>query len=143
MKITGEQRNAASLYWTQVLTGELKPKSLLASKQGLPSFMATMELMHRKGYLEKLESENPMWPMTFMNKLDALLEDADVSLVLRHEYHPEGLLKQAAEEAGVPEGLFPTGKLSMYFDEENHLIVGDEKIDAASFIENAAKQMTL
>jgi len=142
MKITGEQRNAASLYWTQILTGELTPKALIASKQGLPPFMASMEAMHRRGYLEKLKTENPTWSLKFMNSLDSLLIDAEDTLSLRLEYHPEGLLKQAANEAGIPEGLFPSGKLSMTFDNENHIIAGNEKIDADDFIKNAAQKMT-
>jgi hypothetical protein len=142
MKITDEQRNAASLYWTQILTGELNPKALVDSKQGLPSFMASMEAMNRRGYMQTLEIENPTWPLKFMNILDSLLIDAEDTLCLRLEYHPEGLLKQAVKEAGVPEGLFPSGKLSMTFDNHNHIIVGTEKIDADNFITNAAKKMT-
>lgn len=139
MKIMDTQRNAASLYWTRILTGELNPKPLIASKQGLPPFMETMEAMHRKGYLAKLEIENPLWPMRFQNALDSLLVDAEETLCLRLEYHPEGLLKQAAKEADVPEGLFPTGKLSMYFDDKNNIIVGDEKINADDFIMTTQK----
>ncbi|CEG59185.1 MULTISPECIES: hypothetical protein [Legionella] len=142
MKITGEQRNAASLYWNQILTGELNPKALIASKSGLPSFMASMEAMDRRGYLEKLETENPTWSLKFMNILDSLLIDAEDTLCLRLEDHPEGLLKQAANEAGIPEGLFPSGKLSMTFDNENHIIAGNEKIDADDFIKDAAQKMT-
>lgn len=141
MKITGEQRNAASLYWTQILTGELNPRALVASKQGLPPFMAAMESMHRRGYLEGLEAKNPMWSLTFMNSLDSLLIDADDDLCLRLEYHPEGLLKQAAEMAEIPSGLFPTGKLSMTFDNKGNIIVGGEEINADSFLSEAAAGM--
>jgi hypothetical protein len=104
--------------------------------------MASMEAMHRRGYLEKLETENPTWSLKFMNILDSLLIDAEDTLCLRLEYHPEGLLKQAANEAGIPEGLFPSGKLSMTFDNENHIIAGNEKIDADDFIKDEAQKMT-
>lgn len=143
MKISGEQRNAASLYWTQILTGELNPRPLIASKQSLPPFMANMEAVHRKGYLTKLQTENPLWARKFMHALDSLLVDADSSLCLRLEYHPEGFLKQAAKDAGIPEGLFPSGKLSMYFDNQNNLIVGDETINADDFIKDAAQIIAL
>lgn len=142
MKITGEQRNAASLYWTQILTGEINSRALAASKQGLPPFMASMEAMHRRGYMEKLEETNPTWPLKFMNNLDSLLVDAEDSLCLRLEYHPEGFLKQAAEMSEIPEGLFPTGKLSMTFDDKGSIIVGGETINAESFISEAAQKMT-
>ena len=103
--------------------------------------MATMDAMHRKGYLEQLEKENPTWPLKFRSALDSLLIDADESLVLRLEYPPEGLLKQAAVKAGIPEGLFPSGKLSMTFDHDDHIIVGNEKIIADAFIKSTAQEI--
>lgn len=141
MKITEKQRIAASLYWTQILTGERIPKALIASKQGLPPFMASMGAMHRHGYLEKLEKENPTWSLEFMNELDSLLVDADQSYTLRLEYHPEGFLKDAAQKAGVSEGLFPSVKLIMTFDHDGHIIVGDEKIDSDTFIKSVAREI--
>lgn len=143
MKITPQQCNAASLYWTQILTDEKKPKALIESKQSLPDLMAVMEQMHRKGYLESLAENNPRWSLHFMNKLDSLLQDAENTTRLGLDNGPDSLLKQAAEEAGVPEGLFPSGKLSMTFDNENHIIVGnDEKIDAKEFLEEEAQKIT-
>lgn len=141
MKITGEQRNAASLYWTQLLTGEINPQALIDSKKGLPPFMAVMEATNRSNYLKGLEQQNPRWALDFMHRLDELLVDADSNLYLRLEYQPEGLLKQAANLAGISEGLFPTGKLSMTFDHQGNMIVGGETIDADSFIRNAAAKM--
>lgn len=142
MKITEEQRNAASLYWTQILTGELNPKALIATKKGFPSFLVPLYEWDRESYLRQLKQTNPTWSEKFMNTLDSLLIDAEDTLCLRLEYYPQGLLKQAAEDAGVREILFPTGKLSMTFDNENHIIAGNEKIDAHDFIENAAHKIT-
>ena len=141
MKITGEQRNAASAYWTQILTGELNPRALVASKQGLPPFMAMMENMSRKSAFERLEVENPNWPLKFMMTLDGLLGEADDSLVLRLDYQPQGILKIAADEAGLPSGLFPSGKLTMAFDNKGNIIVGGEEINADSFISDTAKKI--
>ena len=104
--------------------------------------MAAMESMHREGYLKGLEEKNPMWSLRFMNSLDSLLVDADDTLSLRLDYHPQGLLKQAAEMAEVPEGLFPTGKLSMYFDNKGNILVGDEVINADQFISKSAEEMS-
>jgi len=46
--ITVNQRNAASLYWTQILTGELLPEQLNVTKPSLPSFMGEIENENRK-----------------------------------------------------------------------------------------------
>jgi len=120
--ITGKQRNAASLYWTQILTGEVNPRALIESKRGLPPFMAAMEVMHRQGYLQGLEETNPIWPLQFMNTLDSLLNELDEYSSLRLDYHPQGPLKEAAAKCGIPEGLFPTGKLTMRFDNSNNIM---------------------
>ncbi|MBA2651439.1 MAG: hypothetical protein H0U73_04120 [Tatlockia sp.] len=141
MKICDEQRNAASLYWTQVLTRELNPQSLIDSTKKLPSFMASMENVNRMVIFQKLETENPLWPTSFLMILDEILRDSDVSTILRLEYKPQGLLKEAAKKAGIPEALFPCGKLLMTFDNEGHIIVDGEKIDANSFMDNATKEM--
>ncbi len=141
-KINQEQRDAASLYWTQILTGELNPRPLMMSQQGRLPFMAGMATMHRLGYLEKLNAENPDWSLKFMANLDLLLQDADETVELQLEYHPQGLLQQAADRAGIPYGLFPVGKLTMFFDSHGHIIVGDEIIDAEQFIHRSTQSMT-
>ena len=138
MKITGEQRNAASLYWTQILTGEVVPKALKASKEGLPPIMGFLESTNRKIALGQLQKTNPMWPMTFMSNLDSLLVDADDTFCLKLEYHPVDLLKKAAEMTGIPDTLFPSGKLSMTFDNKGNIIVGGEIINAHSCIEESS-----
>lgn len=138
--ITPEQCNAASHYWSQILTRELVPEELAASKRALPPFMATMEAMHTKAYFAKLENKDPTWPFKFMLSLESLLKDAKVSLVLELHYHPWGLLKKAAKNADIPEGFFPTGKLKMTFDCDGHIIVGSEKIDAEEFLKSSTPQ---
>ncbi len=141
MKICEDQRNAASLYWTQVLTRELNPQALIASKKGLPSFMASMEAVNRMVFLQKLDTENPIWPTTFLMILNELLRDSDVSTILRLEYKPKGILLDAAKKAGISEALFPCGKLLMTFDTEGHIIVDGEIIDAKNFLDCAANEM--
>lgn len=143
MKISGEQRNAASAYWTQILTGEVNPRALVASKRGLPSFMAVVEHIGKKDALEKLDAENPCWPATFMMALDRLLEDADESLILKLEYQPEGILKEAADEARLPSGIFPSGRLTMAFDDKGNIIVGEELINADSFLSEQVARMSI
>lgn len=139
-KISDDQCSAASLYWMQILTGDLKPKALLVSKQALPSFMAAMELDNKKRILQKLAVQNPHWATLFRDALHDLLAKSDNSIYLSLEYEPHSLLRQAATQAGIPESLFPTGKLTMYFDTKNHLIIEDETIDAMDFIKSTAQK---
>ncbi|TAL62692.1 MAG: hypothetical protein EPN84_06085 [Legionella sp.] len=139
MKITDMQRTAASYYWAQILNGEVLPAALAASTQRLPSFMAVQETMNRTRALERLAESNPMWSLGFMNKLDALLRDADVNTNLWFDNEPQGLLLEAAEAAKIPKSLFPIGKLSMTFDDKGNMNVGGEIIDASEFVKCATK----
>jgi hypothetical protein len=134
MKITAKQRNAASAYWTQIFTGELNARALIASNQEKEPFIAAIESMTREGYLERLNEENPTWPSRFMNNLDSLLIDADDDLCLRLEFVPESLLKRAAEMTGIPKELFPMGILSMTFDNKGNIVIGGEEVNADSFL---------
>ncbi len=141
MKISGEQCNAASLFWTHILLGTLNPKQLVASKQSLSPFISMIEANHRQLFLEKLATENPLWTLKFIDILDSLLKEENDSLVLCLDYRPMGILKQAANEAGIPESLFPSGKLDMAFDNEGHIIVGSEIINADDFIKSFTPKM--
>ncbi|MDR3501414.1 MAG: hypothetical protein P4L79_02425 [Legionella sp.] len=135
MKISDEQRNAAALYWAQILIGHLSPKALVTSTKIVAPFMATIEFVNKKNALTRLNQENPTWAMRFMSSLDSLLVNADTSLILKLEYCPQDLLKQAAEMAEIPEKLFPAGKLSMTFDNKGNLIVEAEVINAYDFLD--------
>lgn len=42
---------------------------------------------------------------------------------------------------GIPEKLFPAGKLSMAFDEQGNLLVGDEVINAQNFLEQNIEEV--
>ncbi|USQ12999.1 hypothetical protein J2N86_09820 [Legionella lytica] len=134
MKISDEQRNAAALYWTQILIGHLSPKALVTSKKIVAPFMATIEYVKKENTLMSLNQQNPTWARRFMSSLDALLINADTDLVLKLEYCPQDLLKQAAEMAEIPEKLFPSGKLTMTFDTKDNLLVEDEVINAQDFL---------
>lgn len=141
--ITKEQRNAASFYWTQILTGELKPKNLSSSIENnvFPSLNMFMK-EHKQKILDKLNTDDPSWPMRFMKILDALInKDSEKLFYLYIDYEPCVLLKEAAKQANVPVELFPSGKLSMSFDNDNNIIVEDTKINAKNFIENEAQKM--
>ena len=48
MKLTDEQRQAAAMYWTHLMTGEIKAQSL---QSRVVPFMAHMEIIHRKKYI--------------------------------------------------------------------------------------------
>jgi len=100
-----------------------------------------MKIENRKYHIQELDKENPMWQIKFMNTLDSLLNNADVSCILTLRYHPEGILKEAAEQANIPGTLFPMGKLSMRFDHGGHIIVGDEEINAEEFLQSAMQEM--
>lgn len=142
MKITAHQRNAASLYWTQILTGEIHCKRLPVSRQELSSFIVAMEVSNKRAYLQILNQVNPDWAFRFMNNLDKLLLDADDTLCLRLHYHPQGFLKQAAQMSEISEILFPKGALSMTFDNKGNIIVGEEVIKAKTFIGEAAQKIS-
>lgn len=144
-KLTLAQRHAASIYWTKILTRELQPKGLIESRKFLLPFILTMEKLNRDHILKQLDEKNPLWVTKFMNALDLLLEEAikaDELVSLSINYGPQGLLKKAAQHAGISESLFPTGQLSMQFDHLGQLIVGGEIIDAEHFIQHTASEMT-
>jgi hypothetical protein len=143
MKITDEQRNAAALYWTQILVGHLNPQALKASKKIVAPFMATIEFVNKENALMRLQQKNSTWAMGFLNSLDSLLVNEDTSLVLKLEYSPQGILKQAAEMAEIPENLFPAGKLSMAFDNKGNLIVEDEVINAHDFLDKNIEEVSI
>lgn len=142
MKISGHQRNAASLYWAKILTGEIDCEALAASKRELPSFLAIKEADNKKAYLQTLNQVNPEWAFRFMNNLDKLLLDADDTLCLRLDYYPRGLLKKAAQMSEISEALFPKGSLTMTFDNKGNIIVGDEVIYAKTFIAEVAHKIS-
>lgn len=139
MKLTDAQRTAASYYWAQILNREVSPAPLVASQKRLPSFMATMEAMNRNQSLEKLEAKDANWSLAFMNSLDSLLHNAEIDINLVLEHGPQGLLQQAAAKAGIPDALFPLGKLNMTFDDKGNLNVGGELIDADAYVKSVAK----
>lgn len=142
MKITAHQRNAASLYWTQILTGEIPCETLAVRRLGPSSFMAEMEANNQRAYLQNRNQINPSSAFRFMNNLDKLLLDADDTLCLRLDYYPRDFLKQAAQMSEISEGLFPRGVLSMTFDNKGNIIVGDEVIHAKTFIGEEALKIS-
>ncbi|KTD47514.1 hypothetical protein Lqui_2440 [Legionella quinlivanii] len=140
MKITGSQRNAASWYWSQILTGELMPSALLASKKKLTPMMLAMGTINRKSCMEDLAITNPLWNVHFMGALESLLLNADVSVKIELDYQLTGILKEAANKAKLSSALFPMGKLCMSFDDKGNIIVGGETINAADFLKEACQE---
>jgi len=67
MAITTAQRNAASLYWTLVLAGDISPMALESSIQQVLSVLNTEqktlvntgERMHKNTLLEELTEKDP------------------------------------------------------------------------------------
>lgn len=141
MKITSEQRNAASLFWTQILTDEMSSSTLNASKRQEPPvrFIHDMAVRSRNLFLEKITNSDPTWAIRFMNALDDLLIDADITLYLALDYQPQGLLENAATIANIPKHLFPKIKLNMTFDNQGNILVSGQTINAKTFLEDAAK----
>lgn len=137
-KITNNQRHAASTYWVQILTREVSSSALKSSQRNLPPFIAVVTAQQAKLHLETLSKETPLWPLIFKNTLDSLLTDANNDLCLTLQHGPQGLLKKAAEIAGVPNGAFPAGILNMRFDNEGNIILENEKINAQAFLNHAA-----
>ena len=135
MKLTSVQIDAASIYWTQILTGKHFPNSLRESMSDVTPVFHQFLMPNRQETLTNLKMSNPNWQERFTEALTALLQTDEAPFCLELDYKPEGLLKQAANNADIPETLFPLGKLTMYFSEEGDLIVGTERIDAQEFIE--------
>lgn len=137
MKITRAQSEVASLYWTQVLTREIQPKALVNLRKRLPFFMVHSEQLNRASCLQQLNQTNPGWPMRFMNSLNELLMRAENTICVTLQPFLDGLLKEAAKLADIPEALFPTGRLSMTFDDNDNIMVDEDIIPAKDAIHHA------
>ena len=131
MKLSDEQRQAAAMYWTHLMTGEIHAQSLQSK---VVPFMASMEIIHRKKYIQELTVKNEHWAVAFMNNLFELLSDADVSTTLSLNLYPQGLLKQALLMSEIADCVFPIGNLEMHFDNNGHLIVGEQRYTAREIL---------
>ena len=131
MKLTDEQRQAAAMYWTQLMIGEIKSQSLQSK---VVPFMAHMEIIHRKKYIQELTAKHENWPMVFMNHLFQLLLNADVSTTLTLNLHPQGILKQALQMSEIANCVFPMAYLEMHFDVLGNLIVGEQRYTAQQIL---------
>lgn len=129
-KVTKNQRDAVTLYWTKVLNNEIPIQDELARPM-----LAYM----RKTSLNNFTKDNPDWMLKFMNSLDEVLREAmehgDNALTLILDYEPQGLLRKAAEKADIPFTLFPAGKLRTSVDDQDNMIVNGEKISTEKFFQ--------
>lgn len=136
--ITSEQRRAASLFWTQLLTGEGKMNEDFDKE--LPSSALMQRQYLRKIVFDKLQKKNSSWPSQFREELDSLINQHshEEDLVLIVDYETQGILSEAVSKCGIPEvGLFPSN-VAMSFDNENNLIINGKKYAAKEILDSAA-----
>lgn len=138
MRLTKEQAKLASFYWARIVAGKLMPKQLKESRERIPPFALKVEKENRRICLEKLEKKDPDWLIKFEKNLSAWLEKFSNFMCLVHDNGPQGLFALVFTESGVPFSLLPQGRMTMSFDGEYNIYIGDEKINAKQFMREAA-----
>ena len=138
MKLTLEQRKVAALYWTHILTGQVCPNALVASKKLMSPTSLDRESMIRPMFFKSLKAHSH-WSHKFQSILESLLADADETLCINLEDSP--LLNKAAENSGIPKEVFPVGTLNMTFDKDGHIIVEGKKINIDEFMGRSSQNM--
>lgn len=131
MKLTEEQKRAAAMYWTFIMTGEIQAQGFQSK---VVPFMANMEIIHRKNYIQALTQKNSQWTTEFMENLFELLSFADTSTTLSLNIQPQGILKQALQMSEIADCVFPIGTLEMSFDTIGNLRIGSELYTAQQIL---------
>lgn len=114
------------------MTGEIQSQSFQTK---VVPFMAHMEVIHRKKYIQDLTQRNVNWTTEFMNNVFELLSSADVSTTLSLNLHPQCILKQALQMSDIADCVFPIGVLEMRFDHLGNLFVGEQSFTAREILD--------
>lgn len=125
-KIALTHSEAASFFWTRILMGKL-PEPLVEKLQKWPSFAVINEAKERAEARKKQTSINPNWSYHFQQELEKLLHGKPMYTTLKLDYHPTGLLEDAARKSGVDYQLFPKEKLTMTFSDKG-LIINNSQV---------------
>ncbi len=123
--ISSLQRNAASLFWRQLLN-----KERTISQPGLSEIEPLQDEMR-----QLLAKKNPTWFKEIETELDSLIFEHrhETNLTLESDSLPKGVLWQAAKNCHIPYAVFPS-HISMTFTDDNSLRVNNEQYTANQII---------